>query len=66
MHETYERVESPGGIRQTEKPAQGKGKGRRAAILPSVGHLQLITTFKIAADCCQQCQYNLTYPNPEE
>ena len=42
----------PGGIPQTEKPAQGKGKrkGRSVAILPSVGHLQLIMTLKIAAD----------------
>ena len=48
------------------------------AILPYVGHLQLISTLKIGADCCQLCQYkltkpnqtktlpNLTYPNPEE
>ena len=41
----------PGSIRQTEKPAQsrGKGQGRSAAILPSVGHLLLITSSKIAA-----------------
>ena len=58
---------------QTEKPGQGrgKGKGRSAEILKSVGHLQLITTLKIGADCCQLCQYkltkpNLTYTNPEE
>ena len=41
------------------------------AILPYVGHLQLISTLKIGADCCQLSQYkltklNLTYPNPEE
>ena len=58
---------SRGSIRQTEKLAQGRGKGKgwRAAILPSVGHLELITTFKIAADCCQLCQIikpNLTSP----
>ena len=40
---------------------QGK-KGRVAAILPSVGHLQLIATLKIGADCCQLCQYKLTKP----
>ena len=63
----------PASIRQTEKPAQGrgKGKGQSAAILPSVGHLQLITTLKTAADCCHLCQYNppkhnLTYPYTEE
>ena len=62
-----------GRIRQTEKTGQGRGmeNGRRAAILLSVGHLQLITTLKRAADCCQLCQYkltkpNLTYPNPEK
>ena len=56
----------PGRIHQTEKIAQGRGmeKGRSAAILPSVGHLQLITTLIIAADCCQLCQYKLTKPNP--
>ena len=39
----------PGGIRQTEKTGQGRGmeNGRCAVILPSVGHLQLITTLKI-------------------
>ena len=63
----------PGGIRQIEKTGQGRGmeNGQSAAILPSVGHLQHITTLKIAADYCQLCQYkltktNLTYPNPEE
>ena len=34
-------------------------------------HLQLISTLKIGADCCQLCQYkltkpNITYYNPEE
>ena len=53
---------SPSGIRQTEKVRQGK-KGRSEAILPSVGHLQLITTLKIGADCCQLCQNKLTKPN---
>ena len=35
-------------IRQTGKPAQGRDmeKGRSTGILPSVGHLQLITTLK--------------------
>ena len=32
---------------------RGMEKGRIAAILPSVVHLQLITTLKIASDCCQ-------------
>ena len=32
-------------------------------ILPYVGHLQLISTLKIGADCCQLCQYKLTKPN---
>ena len=60
---------------------RGREYGAEAdrAILPSVGHLQLISTLKIGADCCQQCQDNLpnltepnltypnlTYPNPEE
>ena len=45
--------------------------GAEGAILPYVGRLQLISTLKIGADSCQQCQYkvtkpNLIYPNPEE
>ena len=45
--------------------------GEEGALLPYVGHLQLISTLKIGADCCQLCQYKLTkpnliYPNPEE
>ena len=47
------------------------GAGADGAILPYVGHLLLMSTLKIGADCCQLCQYkltkpNLTYPNPEE
>ena len=52
------------------------GAGAERAILPYVGHLQLISTLKIGAHCCQLCQYkltipnltlpNLTYPCPEE
>ena len=47
------------------------GAGAEGAILSYVGHLQLISTLKIGADCCQLCQYkltkpNLTYPNAEE
>ena len=52
------------------------GAGADRALLPYVGHLQLISTLKIDADCCQLCQYKLTkpnqtqpnvrYPNPEE
>ena len=46
-------------------------EGAEGAILPYVGHLQLISILKIGADSCQLCQYklikpNLTYPNPEE
>ena len=49
----------------------GAGTRAEGAILSYVGHLQLISTLKIVADCCQLCQYkltkpNLTYPNPEE
>ena len=29
------------------------GAGADGAILPYVGHLQLISTLKIGADCCQ-------------
>ena len=31
------------------------GAGADIAILPYVGHLQLISTLKIGADCCQLC-----------
>ena len=34
--------------------------GAEGATLPYVGHLQLISTLKIGADCCQLCQYKLT------
>ena len=34
--------------------------GAEGAILPYVGHLQLISTLIIGADCCQLCQYKLT------
>ena len=40
--------------------------GTDGAILPYVGHLKLISTLKIVANCCQLCQYNqpnLTKPN---
>ena len=37
--------------------------GAEGAILPYVGHLQLISTLKIGADCCQLCKYKLTKPN---
>ena len=36
------------------------GAGAEGAILPYVGHLQLISTLKIGADCCQLCQYKLS------
>ena len=39
------------------------GAGADDAILPYVGHFQLISTLKIGADCCQLCQYKLTKPN---
>ena len=39
------------------------GAGAEHAILPSVGHLQLISSLKIGADSCQLCQYKLTKPN---
>ena len=39
------------------------GAGADGAILPYVGHLQLISTLKIGADCCQLCQYKQTKPN---
>ena len=50
------------------------GAGAERAILPSAGHLQLISTLTIGADFCRLCQYtlpnltlpNLTYPSPEE
>ena len=31
--------------------------GTEGAILPYVGHLQLISTLETGADCCQLCQY---------
>ena len=39
------------------------GAGADGAILPYVGHLQLISTSKIGADCCQLFQYKLTKPS---
>ena len=36
------------------------GAGAERAILPHVGHLQLISTLKIGAVCCHLCQYKLT------
>ena len=52
---------SPGRIEQTLK-YEG-GAGAEGAILPYVGYLQLISTLKIGADCCQLRQYKLTKPN---
>ena len=37
--------------------------GAEGVILLYVGHLQLISTLKIGADCCQLCQYKLTKHN---
>ena len=42
---------------------RGGKAGAECAILPYVGHLQLISTLKMGADCCQLCQYKLTKPN---
>ena len=52
------------------------GAGAERAILRYVCHLQIISTLKIGADCCQLSQYkltkpnlilpNLTYPSPDE
>ena len=36
------------------------GAGAEGPILPYVGHLQLISTLQIGADCCQ---HKLTKPN---
>ena len=53
-----------GALAKLRRREDGAGsKVRSAAILPSVGHLQLITTLKICADYCQLCQYKLTKPN---
>ena len=46
------------------KDLKREGKARaEGALLPYVGHLQLIFTLKIGADFCQLCQYKLTKPN---
>ena len=46
------------------KDSKREGRaGAEGALLPYVGHLQLILTLKIGADCCQLCQYKLTKPN---
>ena len=46
------------------KPCKREGgAGAEGAMLPYVGHLQLISTLNIGADCCQLCQYKLTKPN---
>ena len=52
---------SPGCIVQTVELRSGAGA--EGAILPYAGHIQLISTLKIVADCCQLCQYKLTKPN---
>ena len=59
----------PSGIHQTEKPAQGRGKGKgwsRGDIAICGSFTRQVTshdTLKIAADCCHLCQYNLSKPN---
>ena len=40
--------------------------GAEGTILPYVGHLKLISTLKIGADCFQLRQYKLTNPTPEQ
>ena len=47
----------------TKLRGRESGAGAERAILPYVGHLRLISTLKIRADCCQLCQYKLTKPN---
>ena len=56
-----ERAVGPGCI--TKLRGREGWAGAERAILPYVGHLQLISTLKIGADCCQLCQYKLTKPN---
>ena len=54
----YERTRAPVAL---SKLLNREGRaGAEGAILPYVGHLQLISTLKIGADCCQLCQYKLT------
>ena len=46
------------------KPCKREGgAGAEGAILPYVGHLQLISTLKIGADCYQLYQYKQTKPD---
>ena len=54
-----------GKVRQALTKLRGRedGVGAERAILPYVGHLQLISTLKIGDDFCQLCQYKLTKPN---
>ena len=58
-------VESQADPGALSKLLKRKGRaGAEGSILPYVGHLiTLISTLKIGADCCQQCQYKLTKPN---
>ena len=54
---------APGRIEQTVEMRKW-GRGCTAsAILTYAGHLQLISTLKRGADCCQLFQYKLTKPN---
>ena len=57
-------VNAPGAPDALSKLLRREGRaGAEGAILPYVGHLQLISTLKIGAACCQLCQYKLTKPN---
>ena len=55
---TCSRTTAPGEL--TKLRGREGGAGAVRAILPSVGHLQLISTLIIGADSCQLCQYKLT------
>ena len=50
-----------GGPEALSKLVKHEGRaGVEGAILPYVGHLQLISTLKVGANCCHLCQYKLT------
>ena len=52
------------GLEALSKLLKREGRaGAEGTLLPYVGHLLLILTLKIGADCCRLCQYKLTKPN---